>query len=181
LDEVIPEGHDERKRKLIADLEQISQLRGPFDIPPESREYSREWYHKVHENRPPHLNNERFGGYLVRKQTSLHKLAMVLSAAEGDSMIILPRHFAEADSMLTTLEKEMVMVFDKIGRTDSSRGQHEVLAALRTIGSAKINSLYKEVFRTLSYNDYRTALDSVIQAGFARVQGDTVYYVPPSA
>jgi hypothetical protein len=31
-----------------------------------------------------HLDDERFGGYLARKQTHIHKLAMILAAAESD-------------------------------------------------------------------------------------------------
>lgn len=179
LDEVIPAGHEERKTKLIADLEQIAQLRGEFRITPAAREFSKEWYARVHHNRPAHLNNDRFGGYLVRKQTSLHKLAMIISASMGDSMLITPEHFEEADIMLTTLEKEMVMVFEKIGRTDSSRGQHEVLTVLRANPVSTIAAIYKDVFRVLSYNDFKIALDSVVQAGHARLQGEKIYYVPP--
>jgi len=178
LEDVIPPGHEDRRRKLIADLERIALLRGQYTLTREAKQLGTELYERLNSKRPAEMDNERFGGYWVRKQTSLHKLAMVLSAAEGDSMLIQPNHLEEADTMLTALEVEMAMVFDKIGRTESSRGQYEVLAALRAYPTTTILDLYKAVFRVLSFNDYRVALDSVIQAGYAKVNGSAIHYVP---
>ena len=79
-----------------------------------------------------HLDKDRFGGYLARKQTHIHKLAMVLSAAMGDNMEITAEHLAIAHSMVTDLEPDMAKVFAKIGKTDTAIYAERLLAYVAT-------------------------------------------------
>ena len=49
----------------------------------------------------------RFGGYLARKQTHIHKLAMVLAASRRDELLIDEEDLALAAKMMTDLEQDM--------------------------------------------------------------------------
>lgn len=117
----IPPGMVETQGKLAADLEHIAtNLVGPYTLSKDSREWGEEWYKFHYDNPPKHLQDERFGGYLARKQTHLHKLAMILAASCRDELIIKPEDLITANEMITDLELDMPKVFARIGRTEDS-------------------------------------------------------------
>jgi hypothetical protein len=156
----------ELKQALIHDLEFIGQLRGAFHLTPEARAWGKEWYQQVHEVVPAHLRDERFGGYISRKQTHLHKIAMVLSAARRDDLIIDLAILQEANTVLSTIEPNMNKVFDKIGQTDDTRKSSSLVTTLNAAGGTlESGELYKMLFRTMSYDDFTMALKSAIMAG----------------
>lgn len=120
---VIPKGLLERQLALAQDLEHIAlTLVGPYELTPEAEAWGDKWYVN-HHNHPPLLlahDGGRFGGYIARKQTHVHKLAMILAASQRDEMIITLEDIMLAEKMITDLEKDMPMVFSKIGRTEQS-------------------------------------------------------------
>lgn len=106
---------------LTQDLEHISiNLAGPYLLDSEAITWGEKWYKHHYENRPPNLDDERFGGYIARKQTHIHKLAMVLAASTRDELCICSEDLATANSMVSDLEVDMPHVFAKIGRTEQS-------------------------------------------------------------
>jgi hypothetical protein len=117
----IPEGMKSTQEKLAQDLEHISTtLAGPYVLSAESREWGEEWYKNHYANPPPALQDEKFGGYLARKQTHLHKLAMVIAASSRDELIIEADDLRLANTFITDLEEDMPKVFARIGRTEDS-------------------------------------------------------------
>lgn len=108
------------REKLLADLERISLIRGAYSLTPEALERGSEWYKDLWTNTPEHLKNFRLEGYLARKQTHLHKLAMVFAAAQRDEPVITLEDFNMAEQMLTALEDDMLIALDKVGRSKSS-------------------------------------------------------------
>lgn len=71
----IPQDLGQTQQKLIQDLERISLLSGSFRLLPSAIVWGNAWYRHHYENRPVGLDDDRFGGYIARKQTHLHKLA----------------------------------------------------------------------------------------------------------
>jgi hypothetical protein len=117
----IPPGMLETQAKLAADLEHIATtLVGPYHLTKEAREFGEEWYKLHYANPPKHLQDDRFGGYLARKQTHIHKLAMVLAASCRDELILTPEDLALAAKAITDLEADMPKVFARIGRSEDS-------------------------------------------------------------
>lgn len=117
----IPKELTEMRVLLLQDLEHIANtLMGKFTINEEAIAWGTAWY-KHHNTVPPeHLTDERFSGYLARKQTHMHKLAMVLSASRSDELVIRMEDLVTAEQMLNDLEKDMPKVFARIGRTEQS-------------------------------------------------------------
>jgi hypothetical protein len=109
-----------RQAALIEDLTAISKLTGPFHMTPEAVAWGTEWYKHHYENPPELLRDDRFGGYLARKQTHIHKLAMVLSAARSGDMQITVDDLFLATEALNLLEEDMPKVFAKIGKSEES-------------------------------------------------------------
>ncbi len=118
----MPPGHEERKAKLIEDLVHIStSITGEYKLSEEAYEWGTEWYTRHYTQPPEELkNDERFASYLARKQTHVHKLAMIMAASRHDGLIIEAADLASANTMVSNLEADMPKVFAKIGRSETS-------------------------------------------------------------
>lgn len=117
-----PKNTAEIRLKLIQDLEYIAlNITGEYKLTEEAFEWGTAWY-AVHNQAPPEAlkNDERFATYLARKQTHVHKLAMVLAASRRDDLIIDVEDLHLAYTMITNLEEAMPKVFAKIGRSETS-------------------------------------------------------------
>ena len=169
----LPPDFEDRRKKLIHDLEIISTIRGPYILSKEAKEFGENWYRKHWDNPPKHLQEEAFGGYVARKQTHIHKLAIVLAAAQRSERIILPEDLDAADQLVTELEQDMTRVFGGIGRTQEVRFSGELIEALERYGKPiSNNNLYRLLFRRMTYNDYELAIKSAVQAGHIIIQSD---------
>jgi len=121
-DEVIEDKADAKLRAaLIHDLEYVATtLKGPFVISEEARIWGREWYRTFWETAHSRMDDQMLEGYAARKQTHMHKLAMMLSISERDDLIITRDNLELASTMLTDIENDMPRVFARIGRTEQS-------------------------------------------------------------
>lgn len=156
---------DQLKQDLIADLEAISMLAGEMTLTEDAFLWGEQWYEKHWRDKHPHLDRDQFGGYLARKQTHIHKLAMVLSAAMGDSRSITPDILQLAADLTTGLERDMNMVFSKIGQNEITRLAAQLVEIVAREGKMIQQDLYKQVFRIASYNDFSEAIQSCVNAG----------------
>lgn len=163
--EVIPKNFREIERKLIEDLVTISEMIGEYVISDEAMEWGNAWYRSHWEQKHEHLDQDQFGGYLARKQTHIHKLAMILAASCSNDLIITRKHLEQAEQVVTALEKDMPLVFSKIGQTAITKGAAVLLENLRIFGSQTQQQLYSKVFRTMSFDDFQKAILAAVQAG----------------
>src|SRR3990167_5924571 len=180
VDEVVPVDFEETKKKLIHDLEQISLYFGEFQITPAAREWGRAWYIKLWEKRPQALAQSEFSGYIARKQTHIHKLAMVLSASRGESLKIEPRDLKAANDMVSVLERDMPKVFARIGQTTITRGSTEILVLVQKFPGVSRTELYRMLFRSLSYREFSEALNGATISAQVQIlqEGNEIKYYP---
>lgn len=178
-DEHILANFAELRTRLIQDLEQISTLIGEYRMTEGARVWGRHWYEQHSSKRPEHLDNDRFGGYLARKQTHIHKLAIVLAAAQSDHLEIRAEHLEFAESLISSLERDMPMVFSTIGQTQVTRGLSELVKIVLTKGRMNQTVLYRQLFRTMGQKEFQEALNSAVLAGYLRIerQGNENYLV----
>lgn len=155
----------ELERKLVHDLEAISLLRGPFVLSDEAVAYGTEWYASHYKDRPAELDNARFAGYLARKQTHIHKLAMVLSAAYKDDLVIQRQDLEQAAAIVTALEADMPQVFEFIGLQGKAKFASDVLAIIKAHSPVAEGDLYRKCFKLMGWNDFREALAACLQSG----------------
>lgn len=167
-DEIIPSDEYMRlKQYLIEDLIKISQLAGKYELSPFARQWGHEWY-REHNNpdlRPAHLSSERYSGYLARKQTHLHKFALVLAAAKRDKLVIEESDLKEAEALLSDNEQDMVKVFESIGLVDQRNHTAEIIAAVRFAGFMTANGLWARVMNSMTLKDFEEAVRSAMKAG----------------
>jgi hypothetical protein len=173
-----PPDFQQRQDRLIEDLIRISELRGEFEILPDAIEWGEAWYEEHYKNKPPTLDNNRFGGYIARKQTHIHKLAMVLSAAQGRTLTISRAQLEMACEITTALERDMPKVFERIGTSFQARGASNLVALVRAHKTISRKALFHAMFKELSLNDFNAALNAAYEAGHVDlVQIDGAFHV----
>jgi len=170
----------ELEEQLVSDLACISQLVGPFQISDAARSWGRAWYeaHWDKSNRPIQLSSERFGGYIARKQTHIHKLAMVISASRGSDLVIHEDDLQTAEAFVTATEADMTKVFESIGMTPQTRNVQEIIAAVKAYGKITRRDLLRIMIRYMSMGEFDDAILSAINADFiipATISGEPSY------
>ena len=167
----MPRNLADTEAKLVADLEHISLvLAGAFTLTPRAIEWGNIWYEHHYKNRPEELDDDRFGGYIARKQTHLHKLAMVLSAAQRDDMEITEDDLAVANTMVTDLEKDMAKVFSKIGRTTQSVQAERFIHFIQKRGVVPYSAAYQFIHSAFpNVKDFENIVAGAVKAGYIEI------------
>jgi len=166
LDEAIPDNVKRTREKLVQDLEKISLLAGEYKISEEARRWGRSWYEQHSSAAHAHLEKERFGGYLARKQTHIHKLAIVLAAANRNELVITAEDLSTAHSMVTDLEAEMAKAFSQVGQSETALYARKLVAfvaARRVVPYAEALRHVQPHFPRL--RDFEEILDGCVKAG----------------
>lgn len=177
----VPSDFEARKARLITDLKRIANLSGPFTLTAEAKEWGTRWYEEHHQNVPVHLNNERFGGYLARKQTHIHKLAMVLSAAKRDNLVINKDDLEASNAIVTALERDMPRVFDKIGNNENTKYTKLILETIKNHRVIAMSELYKQLMSRIPWKEFEPAMAGLISSRqIVRTQrGQEIYLLTP--
>jgi hypothetical protein len=167
----IPKNFASREADLVHDLEIISQLAGPVTMTQEAVEWGTQWYtdHYASTKSMP-LEESKWGGYWARKQTHIHKLAMVLSAAEDDSLIIQRHHLADAAAIVTQLEGNLPRIFELVGQSSDARIAEAVREVVSSNFAIDKAALFRRLSKTYSPREVEDALTSSIRAGLIGVR-----------
>ncbi len=157
-------------QKLIEDLTQISEMVGEYRLTKEAIDYGETWYETHYETKHVTLDDARFGGYLARKQTHVHKLAMVLAAAESDRLVITAEHLALAGRMVTDLEPDMQLVFSKIGKSEESVFVERLVEYVCRRGEVDYMDAYRFVHAKFpKIQDFEAIMTGAIRAGYLKL------------
>lgn len=175
----LPPDFKENSDKLVQDLERISMLRGVYELSKDAMAWGQEWYEKLHRHRPAFLDNNKFAGYLARKQTHIHKLAMIIAAAKSDDLIIKPEHLIIADTVVTALEEDLPKVFYTIGQTPAARYFNTVISFMRAYRKVPHNRLVQVMSASMGKHELEEALQMAISGGMilARQEGNELFYI----
>lgn len=164
-----PADYHDAAQKLTQDLVQMSKLCGPFQLTEEAFRWGENWY----ANQPKAtaaLASGRYAGYLARKQTHLHKLAMILSAAQRDDLTITHEDLMEAAAILSTTESSMIRVFESVGVVDEAKFLAEIVTFIRAYGWITPRDLYHgNCHSIMAERDFRTAVRHAIDGGLIEV------------
>lgn len=155
--------------QLYEDLEEIAKLIGPYDLTDEAYTWGEQWYTKHNGTRNPILASGRYGGYLARKQTHLHKLAMVLAAAQRDQLTITREDLIEADAILGAAETSMIKVFESMGVVDEAKHIAELVAFVKAHLWITSKDLYRLCYNIMSERDFKQALKIAIDGDLLQV------------
>lgn len=173
--EEVPKEFAKMEQELVHDLEIISTFAGPFNLSKAARTYGEEWYKQHYaDSKSSALSHNRFAGYLARKQTHIHKLAMVLSAADAsaDYLIISQEHLEMAAEITTSLEADMPRVFSQIGLIGITKYADEVLQYLKGIRRVERKDLVRHTLNIMGPDELAKALESLRNAGYCKMTNE---------
>lgn len=164
----MPKELGEVQAALVQDLERIgSRLLGGYAIDSEAVAWGEEWYHSHWKNKPDELDDDRFSGYLARKQTHIHKTAMCIAASAHDEMVITLQDLTDANAAVSDLEKDMVKVFARIGRTQTSVQAERLIRFIQKRKSVPLAEAYRFIHTAFpNLKSFEDVLNGAIKAGF---------------
>lgn len=161
--------HKELEKSLLHDLNEIAQLRGAYKLTSAALDFGRSWYTQHWKHPEEHLLTDRMQGYRARKQTHVHKLAMILSAAESDELVIEKRHLELALGFASGIERDMHIVFESIGLHQSARDMEVVMSFIRANKRVLHQDLWRACYRSMSRKEFGEAIDALVHAGYIRI------------
>lgn len=166
----VPENLHVIEDRLVQDLEHISlAIAGEYKLTKGAVEWGEAWYKEHYTNRPEGLDDDRFGGYIARKQTHVHKLGMILAASRHDHLVLAVEDLMLAAEMVTDLERDMPLVFGKIGLTDLSLQMDRFLTFVRKRKQVSFIEAYRYIHSYFpSSREFEDMVMGCIRAGFIR-------------
>lgn len=164
---VRPAAYALQRQHLIEDLTAISELVGEVRLTEEAYDWGEAWYNDYLKKPPASWLGEHSSGYWVRKQAHLHKLAMILSVSEGNSMFITPDHLMRAEEWINRMEKNLHRVFDMIGRTGDAAIADQVLKTVKSFPAtgASATLIKATLMKRYSAQEVQRALDGLVASG----------------
>jgi len=159
-----------QKDKLVEDLKRMALLSGSYLLTRDARKWGEDWYAKLWTERPSGMASERYSGYLSRKQTHMHKLAIVLAAAQRDKLLIEERDLVEADALLTSIEPDMMKVFESVGVVDESKHIASLTAHVRAYKWIEIAPLFSLLRNNMTEKDFKNALRIAVEQGVLTIE-----------
>ena len=180
----VPHHLREIELQLVQDLEHMSTLlHGEYKLSPGAVAWGEEWYKKHYAEVNPHLDDERFGGYRARKQTHIHKLAMIIAASQRDELIIQPEDLITANEWVSELETDMPRVFAKIGHDEKAYHINRMASSVLKAGGMKYSDAYQLVRDNIpnsrEFDDLTLGLVKANEL-LMTTQGGVIWLYPPS-
>lgn len=165
------DSHTREAELLARDLQDIGAIAGPYTLDRAAIAYGTNWYEQHWRGpRADHLKGDRFGGYIARKQTHIHKLAMVLAAAQRSERIITENDLRQALAIIDDTEQHLAIVFESVGADDKARPNTEVLDLIRSHTAIPYQKLWQLCFNRMPNKDFIAAITGILEAGHAKVE-----------
>lgn len=160
----ISSDHKETERKLVEDLQEISKMKGEFILTDDAYEWGEAWYKEHWTTVPEHMASARYQPYRARKQVFLHKLAMVLSAAQNNRLVIDASHLQTAKELVEMIEPDMIKVFESVGHVQEASQTGEIVAFLRTYTYLSQDALWGLCRNFMTLKDFESSIKAALKA-----------------
>jgi hypothetical protein len=109
-------------------------------------------------------------GYAARKQTHMHKVAMIISASRSNDMLIGVEDLQLANTMLEDLETDMPRVFSRIGRTEDSMQAERFIDFVKRKGTIPYADAYRMIHLYFpDFRDFEGILHGCLHSGQLRM------------
>lgn len=153
-----PKGADPAlMQALIDDLRHISMLYGQFQWTPAGMETYDAFYRGLYlpENMP---TDHRLEGYHWRKKIHVLKVAMLLSLAESDSLVLDARDVTAAVQVLHNLEARMARAFSAVGKYDHAADLERIGTQIIAAGRLPISEVFARNYHSGGHDEIRKIL-----------------------
>lgn len=168
------EDNESLKDSLRADLVEINKIEGQYTLSAEAKEWGTEWYESRLYNNPGHssLGEDQYFGFLSRKQSHVHKLAMVMTAAQTNDLVIPLRNLKAAETLITALEKGLERIFSTIHIAKAQEGTSRLISIVRARKQILKAAAFRQLLPYMNIKEFNDALDSAATAGHIIMQAE---------
>lgn len=160
-------------RELVHDLEQMSRLEGEMRVTDEAKDAVRSW---LRAKLVPLPDEPRLISYCARREIHWIKLAMLLSVAESNALVLEARHVEAAKAYLLSLEKEMPKSLTFFGGSNLSnvlKSIHRWAKVITDMGRKPLPeaTLRVQLLRDVPPQYLDQTLESLLSAGYFTCTG----------
>ena len=168
---------------LLDDLRYISShLQGEFKFSPEARMKFEQVYYA---STPGDIEDEVVSSYKSTKWVHAAKLAMALSAARCDDLVISLEDITQASVEIDQIEEDILRVFRRVGESDLTVVGDKILTLIEARGYASRSEITKAMWRHATSEDITRIMTTLIDAGIVieKQTGNKILYqvIPPLA
>lgn len=136
--------HSALRVDLIEDLREISQLRGEYTFSPDARSAFESVYDL---SEADEFDDEATAGYKISRWANALKLAMVISAARSDSMVLSRGDLELAVKKTMEVSNDIPLVFRAVGESTLAHATEKVMKFLELKGYATRGEILKANWR----------------------------------
>ncbi len=163
--------YQQEEDRLATDLQAISELKGEYFLSTDAKDYGIGWYENLWTRpRPEHLQGDRFSGYIARKQTLLHKLALVIAASKREERSISVEDMLEANRLMTLTEVDLCRVFESIGVMSAANINTEVLSRIKAHKTMPYRELWRLYFKVLGHKEFTESIKAARDAQYVKIE-----------
>lgn len=123
----VQQKNDQMRKALLDDLIKIHSLKGKFSATPE---FVKLW-EEIHPEFDRHMFelSPKLRSLASRKLTNITKMCMILSAAEGDSMVLTEEHWHRAVKMIDAVTKDNAFILSSaaMANADAQSGINQII------------------------------------------------------
>ena len=171
------------RRSLVHDLEHIAaNLVGPYKLTKAAVEWGSKWYIDLWNKAEAYYDDDKLMGYIARKQTHLHKVAMILSASRKDELSVEVEDLQLAEQLLLSVEGTLDKVFSRIGRSEESLQVDRFISVITRRGRVPYEEAYRLVHAYFpDFREFEGVCNGAIRSGQVRVvfgQDGKAFLVP---
>lgn len=114
---------------LKRDLKHISLIEGEFSWGDGTKDVYEEYYESIRDETP---DDHRLEGFHWRKDVHALKLAMLLSLAESDKLVLKPQDLHAAKELLNVIKDNMPKTFSAVGKYEHASDLERIWAQIAT-------------------------------------------------
>ena len=164
------EEYDRLEEKLVHDLGYIGSLKGEFKHDSRATANTMEEWYQVESEKEV---DAKIVPFLNRKHVHVHKVAMLLSLAERDDLVINMTHFETAKLLLDAAEERLAGIYSGIGKNQYAGDQQVLLDYLKKVGKpVPFLQLQRRFWQDIPGEEkLRELLGELVTMGYAKRNG----------
>lgn len=171
----------ELQKLLLHDLHQLAMFGGEFQLDKVAKKFYSDWY-KSRLEKPNPTGDNRLDGYFERKPMHVLKLAMVVSAALKNELLLTETDIAASLGLLGEIEEKMPKVFANVGKNPLSADIDAVALAIAENGQrgTMMPELIRRFKHSLRKDELLEVLDMLVDQNLVTIGGKPLAYRPVS-